>query len=107
MTPPPTLCCLVQHGELGAVSQYGSAWIVPPSSRTSLKQVVSSLGTFSVGRQVTPNVTKLIVRGHTMRTFIKSFKFGNASQTMFMNKVPIENQAKLTISVIQLDLIML
>ena len=33
-----------------------------------------------------------------MRTFIKSFKLGNASQTMFMNKFHIENQAHITIS---------
>ena len=42
-----------------------------------------------------------------MRTFIKRFKFGNVSPTMFMNKFSIENQAKITLSVVKLDLIML
>jgi len=42
-----------------------------------------------------------------MRAFIKSFKFGNVNQTMFMNKLFIENQTNITISVVKLDLTML
>jgi len=48
-----------------------------------------------------------IICGHTMHTFIKSFKFGNASQAMLMHKLSIENQTKITILVVKLDLIML
>jgi len=51
-----------------------SEWIVPRLSRTSLKQVASSLGTFSVGRPVTSNNTSwrlLSAYGQTMRAFIK------------------------------------
>jgi len=49
------MCSSGQGEELGAGSPSGSACIVPPLSRTSLKQVASSLGTFSMGRPVTSN----------------------------------------------------
>ena len=43
-----------------AGSPYGSAWIVPPLSRSFLKQVASSLGTFSMGRPVNNNSWRLL-----------------------------------------------
>jgi len=49
----------------------------------------------------------LVICGHTIRAFIKSFKFGNVIQTILMHKLSIENQTKITISVVKLDLIML
>jgi len=64
------------------------------------ENVPRELKHFMKARMVCPH-------GHTMRAFIKRFKFGNASQTMFMNKFPIENQAQITISVVKLDFIIL
>jgi len=55
MAPLPTSCYSGQGEELGAGLPLVSAWIVPPLSRTSLKQVASSPGTFSMGRPVTSN----------------------------------------------------